>query len=212
MIADIQLSTRSIDLLQRRSLNTSEIADFEALLMRAREQQVGENTSARDVLAALNPEALDLVRRASGLVNTINVSQLSDEGAINLLRQPDSSDRVDLNNDGLVEVGEGRLIVFPPVNASQSVKDAWVKATDGMSEQNKITAQLRFHHAVYGIQIEGVPTKVALPPEQQWNTTHTAELFSQLRDSLAFSVAREGWTDTHRMFRDLYDRFERTLA
>lgn len=212
MIANIQLTERSVDLLQRRSLNAEDIAGFEALLKQARQQQAEGGDSARDILAAMNAESLDLVRRASGLVNAIDVSRISDEGAINLLRQPDSSDRVDLNNDGLVEVGEGKLIVFPPVNAPPSVKEAWAQATDGMSERDIMMAQLRFHHAVYGVQIEGVPTKVALPPEQQWNATHIEELFTQLRAALEFSVTREGWTDSNRMFQSLYDRFEEALA
>lgn len=77
-----------------------------------------------------------------------------------------------------MEVGEGRLLVFPPVNAPQAVKDAWAQATEGLSEQDIAIAQL----------------------------------FSQLRGALEFSVAREGWTDTNSMFRELYDRFEGELA
>ena len=81
---------------------------------------------------------------------------------------------VDLNNDGLVEVGEGKTIHFPPVNAPASVKAAWQKATAELSESEKATLALTMHHMVYGVHIDlpEVSPKAALPPEQQWNQTN----------------------------------------
>lgn len=92
---------------------------------------------AKQFLAALTPQDLTLLQQASGLAEGINVASLSEEGAANLLLTNDN--RVDLNNDGLVEVGAARLITFPPVNAPQSVKEAWETATAGMSDKDRMS-------------------------------------------------------------------------
>jgi hypothetical protein len=93
--------------------------------------------SAKTFLASLNAQDLMLLQQAAGLADRINVASLSEEGAANLLLEQGS--RVDQNNDGLVEVGAAKTIVFPPVNAPQSVKDAWDAATAGMSEQDRMS-------------------------------------------------------------------------
>lgn len=92
---------------------------------------------AKQFLAALAVQDLALLQQASGLAQGINVSALSEEGAANLLLERDS--RVDLNNDGLVEVGAAKIIAFPPVNAPQAAKDAWEAATAGMSARDRMT-------------------------------------------------------------------------
>lgn len=93
--------------------------------------------SAKQFLAALTPQDLALLQQANGLAQGINVSALSEEGAANLLLERDS--RVDLNNDGLVEVGAAKIIAFPPVNAPQAAKDAWEAATAGMSARDRMS-------------------------------------------------------------------------
>ena len=92
---------------------------------------------AKQFLAALTPQDLTLLQQASGLAECIDVASLSEEGAANLLLANDS--RVDLNNDGLVEVGAARLIAFPPVNAPQAAKEAWEAATAGMSDRDRMS-------------------------------------------------------------------------
>lgn len=92
---------------------------------------------AKSFLASLSAQDLTLLQQAGGLAEGINVASLSEEGAANLLLTNDN--RVDLNNDGIVEVGAARLITFPPVNAPQSVKDAWEAATAGMSDKDQMS-------------------------------------------------------------------------
>lgn len=106
------------------------------------------------------------------IASTINVDSLSAEGAQNLLSQPDGSDLVDLNNDGIVEIGESRSIHFPPVNAPLHIKTAWNKATEGMDWAEKASMELALHSMVYGFNINGSGTKDALPPQEQWNKTN----------------------------------------
>lgn len=92
---------------------------------------------AKGFLAGLTAQDLTLLQQARGLADTINVASLSEEGAANLLLGRDM--QVDLNNDGIVEVGAGRMMTFPPLNAPQAAKDAWAAATAGMSERDRMS-------------------------------------------------------------------------
>lgn len=208
MIANIQLSDRSLTLLNRRQMSQDEIQQFTDLLNEAKSQQ----GSAIEQLKAMSAQELVLLQKANSLADPINIAALSEEGAANLISQPDNSDKVDLNNDGIVEVGEGRSIIFPPVNAPDHVQAAWKDATDGMDETDKMMLELHMHIAVYGVQIEGVTQKAALSPEQQWSQLGIEKLFSDLRGNLEFRVGLEGWTEHNVMLRDFYNRFENGLG
>ncbi len=208
MISSVQFSSKSLELLQLRKLDNKEIADFSAILQKASASQ----SSAKDFLNSLSAQELTLIQKANSLADNIYVNDLSTEGAQNLLSQPDGSDRVDLNNDGIVEVGAGRTIQFPPVNAPQHVKDAWLKSIEGMDEGEVMMLQLSLHLSVYGANIEGIPKKTPLSPEQQWSEQGISELFNKLYGSLEFRVNREGWTEHNLMLKDFYQRFEQQLT
>jgi hypothetical protein len=207
MINSIQFSEKSLDLLSLRQLNQDEIQQFSDILSEAKNQQ----GSAKNTLLAMTANELALVQKANSLADPINVSSLSEEAAANLLSQPDNSDKVDLNNDGIVEVGAARTIIFPPVNAPDNVKLAWESATADMSETDKFILEFRMHSAVFGINIEGVNQKQALDPEQQWNQQGIDDLFKDLSGNLEFRVNLEGWTDHNLMLKGFYERFESAL-
>lgn len=211
MISTVQLTARSIELLHRRDMSDSEIDAFQALLSEAQSELASDGCSAQSILQQMSDDELALLQKANCLVERIGVSGLSEEGAANLLAQPDFSDRVDLNNDGIVEVGIGKSIVFPPVNAPDHVKAAWKEATAGMSEKDTMLLQMHMHLAVYGVNIEGM-TKAPLSPQQQWSAQGVAELFEALRGGLEFRVDLEGWTEHNKMLLGFYSRFEQALA
>lgn len=207
MISNIQLTQQSVSLLQKRNLSQSEINQFSGLLSKANNTE----QSAHQKLQSLTPEELALVQKANSLAQRINISQLSEEGASNLLKQPDNSNKVDLNNDGIVEVGTGRNLVFPPVNAPESVKRAWQEATQDMPEMEKMTLELNMHIAIYGFNINGTEPKPALPPQEQWNTQNRDKLFEYLQSTLDFRVNQEGWTEHNLMLKDFYTEFEANI-
>jgi hypothetical protein len=119
-------------------LSGATLAEKKAAVAAIRESGSGAvaGGSAKSFLAGLSAQDLMLLQQATGLADRIDVAALSEEGAANLLLEQDG--RVDLNNDGLVEVGAAKTVVFPPVNAPQSVKDAWTAATAGMSDKDKM--------------------------------------------------------------------------
>ena len=207
MINSIQFSEKSHNLLSLRQLNNDEIQQFSEILSEAKNQQ----SSAKDTLLAMSADELALVQKANSLAHNINVTSLSEEGAINLLSQPDHSDKVDLNNDGIVEVGAAKTLIFPPVNAPAHVKLAWESATADLSESDKMTLELNMHMAVFGVNIEGVEGKQALSPDQQWSDQGIDNLFKDLSSHLEFRVNMEGWTDHNLMLKGFYARFESAL-
>tara|TARA_R110002153_G_scaffold10418_1_gene41136 strand:- start:11698 stop:12723 length:1026 start_codon:yes stop_codon:yes gene_type:complete len=207
MINNIQFSEKSHNLLSLRQLSNDEIQQFSDILSEAKNQQ----GSAKDTLLAMTANELALVQKANSLAHSINVTSLSEEGAANLLSQPDHSDKVDLNNDGIVEVGAAKTLIFPPVNAPAHVKSAWESATADMSESDKMMLELRMHMAVFGVNIEGVEGKQALSPDQQWSEQGIEKLFKDLSGNLEFRVNMEGWTDHNLMLKGFYDRFGSAL-
>jgi len=211
MIAPTSFSTDSITLLQNRGLSDTQITDFAALLEEANEQQEN-NMSAKEVLNDMSHSELRLLQKGTSLAAAIDVNSLSKEGAMNLLAQPDKTDRVDLNNDGIVEIGAARNIMFPPVNAPAHVKAAWDKSTEGLSSFEKATLELTLHLSVYGFGINDVSTKEPLSPEKQWSSENLVEWFATLRGALERSVQEEGWTHYNENKRDFYDKFESYLT
>lgn len=207
MINSIQFSEKSLNLLGLRQLNNDEIQQFSDILNQAKNTQ----GSAKDRLLAMSAKELELVQKANSLAAAINVSSLSEEGAENLLSQPDNSDKVDLNNDGIVEVGAARNLIFPPVNAPAYVKAAWESATADMSGSDKMMLEFSMYTAVFGVKIEGVQPKPVLSPEHQWSQQGINALFTGLRGNLEFRVNLEGWTDHNLMLQKFYARFETAL-
>ena len=207
MINSVQLSDKSRNLLNLRLLNQDEIQQFSEILSEAKNQQ----NSPKNTLLAMSADELALVQKANSLAYSIDVASLSEEGAANLLSQPDNSDKVDLNNDGIVEVGAAQMLIFPPVNAPEHVKSAWESATAEMSEADKLMLELRMHIAVFGINIEGVNPKQALSPDQQWSQKGIDDLFKDLSSNLEFRVNLEGWTDHNLMLKGFYERFQSAL-
>lgn len=210
MLSSVNLSSDSIDLLQRRGLSDQQIGNFAELLTQAKER-VGEGATAKQALSELTKAEMTLLQQATSLADPIQVNTLSNEGATNLLAQPDRSGMVDLNNDGIVEVGKAQTISFPPVNAPDHVKSAWDTATEGMAEADRLILELNMHHAVYGVQIDGVETKTALPPEQQWSAEGWQQLLSELEAALAFDVSMDGWDRYSLLKQDFYQKFDTAL-
>ncbi len=204
------LTEKSTSLLFNRGLSSSQVEGFSKLMEKAQEQ-LNDNQSATQVLDSFSDVEMKLLQKATGLAESIHVDSITQEGATNLLAQPDKSDMVDLNNDGIVEVGAAQTITFPPVNAPPGVKAAWDKATEGMAEGDKLIMELHMHTAVYGVNIEGVTSKKPLPPEQQWSSSGVDNLLKELRSALDFSVAQDGWNRTNIIRRDFFEKFESAL-
>ncbi len=212
MVSHISFSIVSNEKLQQRQLSNVEISDFQSLLNEARKDMYSQELTAKETLQSMSADELSLIQKANCLAHSIKVDELSNEGAINLLQQPDGSEYVDLNNDGLVEVGEGKRIIYPPVNAPEFVKEAWDQATASMNEADKMFMELHMHTAMYGVHIDGMPTQPIISQDEQWSEQGIDELFARLRDGLEFQMRHSGWSDNLEMQRRFYNRFEEVLG
>jgi hypothetical protein len=115
-------------------------AEFEQLIDKAVAQNAYADPQA--FLQSLSTDELKVVQEIHGLAESIVPAGLSEEGALNLLLSPDSSR--DIDRDGFQMVGLGKKWQFPPVNAPESVKQAWKEATANMSESEVMLLQGSF--------------------------------------------------------------------
>ena len=129
----VQFSEEALRLMRAQRASEAEISQFAGIIQRAHEE--GGYADPKAFLNQLNPDEMEVVRKAHGLARSIDVGALDFEGAHNLLLPHDEAR--DLNNDGLLSIGAGRTITFPPPNAPASVKQAWEDATAGMDERDR---------------------------------------------------------------------------
>ncbi len=115
-------------------------------------------------LKSLDAGDLSAVQRVHGLADTINPGTISKEGAYNLLLP--TGYRVDFNRDGIEEVGAAKTISFPPLDAPEQVKQAWLTATKDMNERDAAIQQLHMHHMLYGTHIDGHAPSAKLPTDR----------------------------------------------
>lgn len=114
-------------------------------------------------LNSLSPTDLGVIQRSVGLADAINPGTLSKEGAYNLLL-PEGY-RVDFNKDGISEVGLAKSIVFPPLDAPQEFKDAWLKATENMSEMDGASYGLSLWGGLHPINASSMEISNGLPSD-----------------------------------------------
>ena len=145
------LGTTHTELSALRGVSDASQAAYAAILNKA--YDAGDLGDARQFLATLSALELDAVRQNHGLADPIDTATLSEEGAANLLLPEGYS--VDLNHDGIDEVGAARTAHFPPRDAPAEFREAWFQATAGMDEGSMMTYGLMMHGAIYGMQIDG---------------------------------------------------------
>lgn len=134
----IDLSNMKYESHRYKGISKKEFGDFRSLI-----EGIADGPNHREVLENMSLSQLQIIQRAQGLTHTIRVSELNDEALVNLLVS-DKSNYVDLNNDGIVEIGNSKMFMFPPPNAPNSVKNAWASIEKNMTEEEKMLAQGMF--------------------------------------------------------------------
>ena len=202
-----EFSATDLSLLSQRQLSPDDISAFKDILTEAKNSHLPKH----QFLLTLEPTDLAILQKVNGLAEPIAVNNLTAEGATNLFATPSGEGLVDLNNDGIVKIGEANTLHFPPVNAPQYVKDAWDKATEGLDFFDKATMELTMHHMVYGVQLDGIPSKSPQSPSQQWSINGLSALFGDLYSNLDFRVGMDGWTERNLSLQSVYQTFETAL-
>lgn len=103
--------------------------------------RTGGYVEPKGYLQSLENEQLECIQHVHGLVDPINVNELSDEASLNLLLPPEAA--IDSNGDGLEEVGKARTLRFPSSATPRNVRDAWESATADLPEAEVAIYQLQ---------------------------------------------------------------------
>ncbi len=104
--------------------------DYSQILSQAYRE--GGYVSPKSFLQKLSTEQLSAIQQVQHLADPIRVSNLTEEGALNLLLPPDT--QVDMNNDGLTSVGIAQTIRFPDSQTPTAVRDAWEIASADLDD------------------------------------------------------------------------------
>lgn len=141
--APFALSQDDRQVLSMRGMSEGQQDAVSSLYAKARAAVQGGQ--GRGFLASLDTQSLALLQQAASLAVSVNVSTLMEEGAENLLLAP--TEAVDLNSDGMIEVGAALTSSFPPVNASPELRAAWEKTASGMNETDAMTLSFKLSGA-----------------------------------------------------------------
>ncbi|QEI05146.1 hypothetical protein FXN63_04325 [Pigmentiphaga aceris] len=108
----------------------------------------GGFSKPKEFLQGLNSQELHALQTMHSLADPINVSALSEEGALNLLL-PQTMAR-DLDGNGLTSVGAAQLLIFPPAHAPQSFKDSWEQAMADAKPGMRLNMEMKMWMAAGG--------------------------------------------------------------
>lgn len=126
---------------------TLKISEAEIRQFRKIVKEAESSSDAKSFLKSLSWKDRKLVKQANSYGHNLTddvIDRMSQEGARNMILQPDYRDYVDYNNDGVVEKGLGRSFVFPPPNSPEAVKDAWDKTMENLPEKERLLASTIF--------------------------------------------------------------------
>jgi len=109
---------------------------FEEIYSKAVESDV-KLSNAKEFLSDLTQEELSTLQNYSQLANKINIDEISDEGAYNLLMH--FYEKYDFDNDGFTENGNNKSISLIPQNIDSELKEALVNTINSSDEDNTLS-------------------------------------------------------------------------
>lgn len=208
----LSFSNRSLDLMQGRGITDQERDSFADILSTA--SSTGGCSNPKAFLNSLSANDMELLRKVHCLAAPISVAGLDYEGAYNLLMAP--GEAKDLNNDGLLGIGAGKMWEYPPPNAPEAVKKAWEEATAGVPESEKWLKMTPFMAASISANLKPDNSGFYEPGEEGYRNIYADPNFSctrQVQDILAMMERFKGQNDAHyQENKDFLLSFLKTLA
>ena len=121
---------------------------FEEIYEKAKNADLKLDT-AKEFLGSLSRDELRVLQKFDGLADSINVDNVSAEGAYNLLVH--DYEEYDFNNDGSVEVGIGKQLATIPQHMDDEAKRTWVKTMNAMGDDltSVLTMSFSFHEELF---------------------------------------------------------------
>lgn len=109
---------------------------FENIYAQAIEEDV-KLSNVKEFLADLTEEELATLQNYAQLADKIEINELSDEGAYNLLMH--FYEKYDFDNDGFTEDGNTKTISLIPQDIDNDLKEAFVNALNNSQEDNTLS-------------------------------------------------------------------------
>lgn len=125
---------------------------FEKIYNQAKQENVSIS-NAKDFLNSLSKEELSTLQNYTLLVDDINISQLDNEGAYNLLLH--HYEKYDFNQDGLITNGIGKSTSLLPINMPNHEKEILVQTLNEMPEKERFISMLMINPPKFKIQSDG---------------------------------------------------------
>lgn len=122
----------------------NEVDDYTPAFMEILNRASAANAEAdpQAFINSLSASDMDVLKHIHSMGASIDPTQLTKEGALNLLQIP--GHMKDIDNDGFARVGAAKLWQFPPFNAPAGVKNAWEETTKNMDFGDNLTLQASF--------------------------------------------------------------------
>lgn len=109
---------------------------FEKIYSQAIEEDV-KLTNVKEFLTDLTAQELETLQNYSQLTGEINIDELSDEGAYNLLMH--YYEKYDFDNDGFTDNGKEKTISLIPQDMDSDLKEALVNAVNNSDEDSTLS-------------------------------------------------------------------------
>jgi len=113
-----------------KSLNKDDKA-FEAIYKKAQDAKV-DLSNAKEFLSSLSKKELNTLQKNKSLADPINISNLSGEGAYNLLVH--GYEDIDYNGDGMTETGIGKNFNILPQEAPHAFREKFINTLKEMQK------------------------------------------------------------------------------
>ncbi|WP_028581246.1 hypothetical protein [Desulfogranum japonicum] len=205
-------------MIKQRGATTEQISMVNSIFIEAENTGISP-AEAKDFLRSLSKDQLEALQVAHCLADTIDIDSLSDEGAINLLLSKDN--QLDVDNNGMVEIGIGITFRMPPPNASDEVKAAWDEMTEGMDEKELMIMDFYFMSEFLTTNIKTNSAGEAIgfysPKDPEWQNPYAAASFSwqdqaqKMLDNLEASK-RHMDLERYNQTKDFFTSWKATLA
>ncbi|WP_404307235.1 hypothetical protein [Neorhodopirellula lusitana] len=195
-----------------RSLATSTEVDAEQIKTEfgnviGKAYNEGGYADPKAFLSTLSADEMESIRQVHYLADSINVSSLTEEGALNLLIP--SVAQVDLNYDGLTQSGAGYGIRFPDSRTPAKVASAWEEATADLDPMEKglYTLQVKLPSLLANIKLhaDGTFSHVIEPGDPAYENPMASSNYSyeqSARDYVEYLDAFKAQIDPIRYDRD----------
>ncbi len=170
---------------------------FEDIYNKAKANNVGIS-NAKKFLNSLTKEELSTLQNYTRLADEVNVDNLSDEGAYNLLLH--HYEKYDFNNDGIIEDGIAKTSGMIPQSLGNDEKKALVETFNSMDFKDVMTASILF--IKLPILVDG---KVQVS-NQDINLEDIRDRIMNILDPKNEKFSTQEFKDTIKNFSDIFEQ------